>query len=285
MRYLAPPRESIDGSVFTVPPLVDWKEYASLLEGVDWPSIDDLNALLPAHAVPRFAVQDPSLIGDGLHYEERVAMRGVVATRESNWHDLLNALVWLRHAPIKRAVNARQVAEITRMGRKERSRPQCAITHFDEGGVVVVLRDSSLLPLWDAHDWHGLFWHRRDAWIDGRATVHVFGHALLEHALTPGKLMAAKALVFVGYSDVAALALCAEAIVDGRLLNDPQDLRPLPLSGIPGWHARTGDEAFYLEAECFRPLREGRLYPEPLAPRRSGPVGHRDDAETHTPCR
>ncbi len=264
MRYLAPPRESIDGGVFSVPPLVDWNDYAPLLEGLTWPSIDDLNALLPADAIPRFAVQDAALVGDGLHYEERVALRGVVATRESNWHDLLNALIWLRHAPIKRAVNARQVAEIARMGRKERSRPQCAITHFDEGGVVVVLRDTSLLPLWDAHDWHGLFWRRRDAWIDGTATVHVFGHALLEHALTPGKLMAAKALVFIGDSDEAALALCAQAITDGRLLNDPQELRPLPLSGIPGWHARTNDEAFYREAECFRPLRAGRRYPPAL---------------------
>jgi hypothetical protein len=266
VRYVAPPRESIDGGVFTVPPLVHWREYASLLEGVDWPSIDDLNALLPAHAVPRFAVQDAALIGDGLHYEERVALRGVVATRESNWHDLLNALIWLRHAPIKRAVNARQVADIARMGRKERSRAQCAITHFDEGGVVVVLRDTSLLPLWDAHDWHGLFWQRRDAWIDGTATVHVFGHALLEHALTPGKLVAAKSLVFVGDSDEAALALCAQAIADGRLLNDPKELRPLPLSGIPGWHARTDEEAFYREGECFRPLREGRRYPPAMSP-------------------
>jgi hypothetical protein len=260
MRYLAPPRESIDPDVFAVPPLSGWHDYGPMLRDSTWPSIDQLNASLPADAVPRFASQDAALLADGLHYEERVALRGLVATREANWHDLLNALIWLRHAPLKRAVNARQVAEIARMGRKQRSRPQCALTHFDEAGVVVVLRDASLLPLWDAHDWHGLFWRRRDAWKDGVATVHVFGHALLEHALTAGKLLVGKAVVFVGDGDDALLA-CAQAIEQGQLLNDPQELRPLPLSGIPGWHAQTDSEDFYREAACFQPLRAGRRYP------------------------
>ena len=51
----------------------------------------------------------------------------------------------------------------------------------------------------------------------------------------------------------------------GTLLADPQDLRPLPLSGIPGWHDGTSRPAFYREADCFRPLRAGRAYPAPLA--------------------
>ena len=38
---------------------------------------------------------------------------------------------------------------------------------------------------------------------------------------------------------------CAAAIAAGTLLNDPLDLRPLPLSGIPGWHADNADEAFH----------------------------------------
>jgi hypothetical protein len=260
MRYLAPPRESVDPGVFDVPPLVAWDEYAAFLRGPEWPAVERLNEAMTV-ASPRFAAQDFPLLADGLHYEERIAIRGLVATREANWHDLLNALVWLRHAPIKQAVNARQIAEIAKMGRKERSRPQCALTHFDEGGVVVVVRDPSLLALWDVHDWHGLFWRRREAWIDGTVTVHVFGHALLEHALTPGKLMAGKALVFVGDSRDEALAFCARAIADGLLLRDPQELRPLPLSGISGWHPRTDEEAFYREGECFQPLRAGRCYP------------------------
>jgi hypothetical protein len=49
------------------------------------------------------------------------------------------------------------------------------------------------------------------------------------------------------------------------VLNDPQELRPLPVSGVPGWHANTGDESFYTAAPCFQPLRAGRTYPAPLA--------------------
>ena len=41
------------------------------------------------------------------------------------------------------------------------------------------------------------------------------------------------------------------------------ELRPLPLSGIPGWHAGQ-DARFHREATCFKPLRPGRVYPPPL---------------------
>jgi len=94
----------------------------------------------------------------------------------------------------------------------------------------------------------------------------VFGHALLEHALTPGKLLVGKALVLLaGEGSVEAAARCAEAIASGRLLRDPLELRPLPLSGMPGWHPDSDDEAFHRHAACYQPRREGRVYPPPLA--------------------
>jgi hypothetical protein len=267
MRYLAPARGAVDPAVFGRAPLASWHEYADLLEGSAWPSVDALCARLPAAADIRFAAQTRALLADGLHYEERIARRGEVATREHNWHDLFNALVWLRYPAIKRALNARQVAEIAVVGAKQRSRAQCALTHFDEAGVLVGLRDPALLARWDAHDWHGLFWRRRAAWTDGAVELAVFGHALLEHALTPGKLLVGKAMVFVldeGQGAGELEAACARAIDGGQGLRDPQELRPLPLSGIPGWHEDGGHEAFYRSAGCFRPLREGRRYPSPL---------------------
>ena len=60
--------------------------------------------------------------------------------------------------------------------------------------------------------------------------------------------------------DVAGIV---EAIAQGNLLNDPLELRPLPLAGVPGWH-RQQDAAFYAQSDYFRPLREGRVYPAPL---------------------
>lgn len=262
MRYVAPARDAFDRRVLASPPLSHWSAFASLLENDAWPAVERLNDLLPDAATVRFVRQDRDLLADGLHYEERIARHGRIATRPDNWHDLFNALVWIRYGALKRALNARQMVEIERMGPRERSRPQCALTHFDEAGIVVSLRDEAMLQAWDAHDWHALFWTHRAAWVDGEARVEIFGHALLEHALTPDKLLVGKALVAMGEGD--ATARCAEAIASGAILLDPQELRPMPVSGVPGWHADTNDEAFYTTAPCFQPVRAGRVYPGPL---------------------
>ena len=283
MRFIAPARDQVDSSAFSCPPLSQWREFAQLIEAPDWPRVDALNSAVYRAGLPRtapaeqrrFVEQTPALLADGLHYERRIAERGEIATREGNWHDLLNALVWLRYSALKIALNTRQVAEIAVAGPKRRTRAQCALTHFDEAGIVVLLRDPALLALWDAHDWHGLFWREREAWSDGRVAVHVFGHALLEHALKPGQLLVGKALVVVMRQSGSAagdssacedepVAELAAAIRRGELLNDPQELRPLPLSGIPGWHSDNDAEDFYRDAPCFRPLRTGRRYPPPF---------------------
>lgn len=262
MRYVAPSRETLVRSVLVSPPLSLWDEFAALIDGPAWPAIDALNALLPHVSDVRFVTQDPALLADGLHYEERIARDGAIATRPENWHDLFNAFVWLRHGELKRALNARQMAEIAVVGPRQRSRAQCALTHFDEAGMIVTLQDRAMLEAWDVHDWHTLFWTYREAWTDGRARVELFGHALLEHALTPGKLLVGKALVVMGDGD--ANAMCARSIAAGAVLNDPQELRPLPVSGVPGWNTGTMEEAFYTTAPCFQPLRAGRTYPAPL---------------------
>ncbi|TCV94785.1 DUF3025 family protein [Luteibacter rhizovicinus] len=264
MRYVAPTREALDRRVLGVPPLSEWRSWHALLANASWPDIATLNALPGRDAAQRFATQDAALLADGLHYEERIASDGLIATREANWHDLLNALIWLRYGAVKCALNERQVAEIAVMGRKERSRPQCALTHFDEAGILVTLRDPAMLAAWNAHDWHALFWTHREAWLKGDARAEVFGHALLEHALTPGKLLVGKALVVMGDDMAVAWDICARAIGEGRALCDPQELRALPVSGIPGWHPETGNERFYREGACFQPLRAGREYPAPL---------------------
>ena len=264
MRYLAPARGTVDPAVFARQPLAAWCEHASTLEGLEWPSIGALNDALPSDARVRFVAQKPELLADGMHYEQRIAERGEIATREGNWHDLLNALIWLRYPEIKQALNRRQMAEILRMGPKQRSRSQYAMTHFDEAGVIVVVRDSGLLALWDAHDWHALFWQHRQAWLDGRIEVEVFGHALLEHALSADKLLVGKALVFhaPATTDIErARSRCAELISTGEMLCDPLDLRPLPLSGIPGWHPDNISESFHRTTECYQPRRADRHYP------------------------
>lgn len=265
MRFIAPDRAEFSRDVLRQPPLAQWHDASGWLDAMQFPAVDELNR--DWSGAWRFVAQTPALLADGLHYESRIHQRGQIATRADNWHDFFNALVWRRYPLLKAALNQRQVAEIALMGDKQRSRAQCALTHFDEGGVIVVLRDAQLLTCWDAHDWTGLFWDARDAWAQGLIRAEVFGHALLEMALVPDKLITGKALVVVEADDRApdaAIAALAAAITDGRLLNDPQELRALPVSGIPGWHQANGEASFYAVAECFRPLRTGRRYPPPL---------------------
>jgi hypothetical protein len=265
MRYVAPHRGSVDPAVFGRMPLRAWRDHADLLESDGWPSVDALNARRGDSSLPHFVAQTPGLLADGLHYEQRIAERGQIATRERNWHDLFNALAWLRYPAIKYALNARQVAEVARMGPKIRSRAQYALTHFDEAGVLVALRDPALLALWDRHDWHSLFWRERAAWHDGRIRVALFGHALLEHALTPDKLLVGKALVFLHDDDDHALvAAAAGDIARGGLLCDPLALRPLPLSGLPGWHPDADNESFHGDNPSYQSRRADRIYPHPV---------------------
>lgn len=273
MRYAAPRRDEVDVLVWTRPPLVDFLDEFPWLRDGAWPELGFLNELMARRIHTqtgkplRFVAQTPELLCDGLHYEQRSFTHGQISTREANWHDLLNAAIWLRHTEIKSALNSRYVAELRVGNNKQRSRAQMAITHFDEGGAIVILQDQRLISLWDKHDWHGLFFRERNAWFDGGIDVMVVGHALLEHSLKSQQLVVAKCLAVLAPpkrkpNDLKAMI--AEKIARGEILNDPQELRALPFPGIPGWFAGNDMEKFYFEQACFRPLREGRVYPPPL---------------------
>lgn len=262
-RFLAPSRDDVDPRVFDHPVFAGFRSHRDWFAAADWPSIGALNDAMPLDG-HRFVAQDDALLDDGLHYETRIAA-GRIATRPENWHDLFNAAVWCRYPSLKLAFNARQCAHIAKMGPRERNRAQYALTQFDEAGVVVRVRDASLLEAWDRHDWRALFFERADAWRDGDiAILAVVGHALLEMALVPELFMVGKCLAVLGDRDAAA---CIERVVAairaGEALDDPLELRPLPLAGIPGWYPGQ-DAAFYAAAECFQPVRAGRVYPRAL---------------------
>jgi hypothetical protein len=273
MRFIAPERAALADDSFSLPVFAGLSSFEALLRGPAWPSLDDLNSILaPArHALTgqRLSLAAQEVLEDADNYERRILHRGVIATRSENWHDLFNALVWKRFPAIKSALNAGQVDDMQEVGLAQRTRRQCAFTQFDEAGAVLVLRDAALLDSWDRHDWTEFFLGQREAWRDGRIHVEVFGHALFEHALNPAMLLVSKTLVIVDpdsrMRDTADIDACIAAAISARAcLADPQHLRPLPMSGIPGWHRAAQDAEFYLRQPCFRPRREGRIYPAPL---------------------
>lgn len=263
-RFIAPARDEVAASCFAHPLFEDLADYRDLMASADWPDIEALNARLPLQG-RCFVAQDEALAADGLHYEVRAA-QGRVATRPGNWHDLFNALVWARHPAIKAALNARQCLHVARNGSSQRNRAQQALTQFDEAGVIVQVGDAALMAAWDRHDWQALFREQVDGWRRGGiAVAAVVGHAVMEQALLPGRRLVGKCLVVRGDVREDSVARVAAAILAGETLGDPLDLRPLPLAGIPGWHPRQ-DAGFYAQADYFRPLRAGRVYPRPLPP-------------------
>lgn len=261
-RFVPPLRGQVDAACFGHPLLAPFASWQALIQAPDWPDMAEFNV---AATVPgkQFVAQTDALLADGLHYEQRIA-QGRIATRSENWHDFFNALVWARYTPIKRALNARQCAAIAQVGTRQRNAAQQALTQFDESGLVLRVRDAGLLAAWDAHDWRALFVDQAAAWqCADIAVIASFGHALLEQCLLPGRRLVGKALVVVGDDDAAAIAQVAGAIADGGVLQQASELRPLPLAGIPGWHPVQAPD-FYADADYFRPLRAGRVYPPPL---------------------
>lgn len=236
-------------------------DYAGLMTSAQWPSIEQLNARICVSG-KRFVAQDEGLLSDALHYEARIA-QGRIATRLDNWHDLFNAMAWGRYPPLKLALNAAQCRHIALLGPSFRNRAQQALTQFDETGVIVRVSDPALLAAWDRHDWQALFVDGATQWRSGAVSVDIFGHALLEQGLVPERQLVGKCLVVLGDDTLDPINHVAAAIHRGEVLCDPQELRPLPLLGIPGWGAaQSGD--FYRQHDYFRPLREGRRYPPPL---------------------
>lgn len=258
--FVPPPRAAVDPQVLEHPLFAGLQDFRDLLDDAAWPSIAALDARLGLPG-KRLVEQDAALLADGLHYEARIA-QGHIATRTDNWHDLFNALVWARYPQLKQALNVQQCRHIEAMPPGQRNRAQAALTQFDETGVIVRVRDHAPLTAWDAHDWRALFESRY--WLSGDiAIAAVFGHALMEQALLPGRRLVGKCVVVHGEVDDACVDGVTAAIAEGRAVTDPLQLRPLPLAGIPDWYEGQ-DVAFYADAAYFRPLRAGRQYPPPL---------------------
>lgn len=229
-------------------------------------SIDRLAAAvgrpLNAAGIPLTFIADAPAEPGG--YEARIAACGRVGTRDACWHDLFNALVWLRYPRIKAAMNARHCAEIALRPAGERGPVRDALTQFDEDGLVLVSDDDVLIDALRGHRWREAMHQRRPALE--RARLHVIGHALLDKARVPHVGLCAKVLYLHadqmpgGGADVATDVAAfdrwlASRIEAGQWPATPRDLKPLPVLGLPGMTPDNLDPAYFDDTRQFRPAR------------------------------
>lgn len=196
------------------------------------------------------------------YYETEIHLRGRVATRTENWHDLFNALIWLRFPKAKAALNALHCRSMDQSAHGRRGPVRDAATLFDECGLILPYSDPALLDDLRGHEWSRLFVNQAGLWNKGIAAV-CFGHANLEALLDPFPGLTGKCwpvLVTPEWFDLPEVArwqwldehLATQ--VDADVLQSPRQLPPLPYLGVPGWWPQQ-DVAFYGDTAYFRPLR------------------------------
>ena len=218
-------------------------EIATLALGNGLPPLDAFNALaatrglVNAQGLPlRFVAPDKPLAARD--YEQQILQTACVPTRADTWHDVMNALVWLRFPYFKAALNASHVVAMADETGALRGRRRDALTMLDESGVWVTSARTTLSDALRERDWQTLFWNQRDAVITQMQFV-VIGHALLEKMLQPYPAITGKCLLL---EDNSAGAASVEVAASAALptIGAPGLLAPLPITG----HSRLGS------AEC-----------------------------------
>lgn len=247
--------------------------YGAAASGPRWPAPGELQRLADARRPPpasrggaalRFVTQGRKARAWEEKYEARIYLKGEVQMRPDNWHDLLNALVWLTFPRAKAALNERHYRALLdqqHSGVRNRSPLQDVMTLFDEGGVIVAARDRELLRLLADFAWQDLFWRSRGRVITGMR-FYLFGHALYEKALNPFTGITGRGILFeVDQGFLAAPLVAQIASLDQRLATrlldqdrwrSTRELAPVPILGVPGWCADNVCETYYDDAAQFR---------------------------------
>jgi hypothetical protein len=216
----------------------------------------------------RFVAQESGSLPFEAQYEPRCYLTGELQTREQNWHDLLNALVWLTFPRAKAAINARHYRALVGRARdsgSQRGSGRDMLTLLDESGVIVACANEELATLLRNFRWKDLFWGQR-ARLGEAMEFCVFGHGLLEKTLRPYIGMTGQGLILSvspGYFrwplerrlEHLDEALHAYLNADG-MGESTRELTPVPLLGVPGWSADSASEKFYDNSGYFR---SGRL--------------------------
>lgn len=249
------------------------------LESDDFPTLQDLNTLLAAHCPTvavsngeplRFVPQEFGKQAFEAQYEPRCFLKGEVPTRANNWHDLLNALVWLAFPKAKAAINARHFLALTwgsspsALSQRGAVRDTCTL--LDESGVIVAYADANLAELLRNFEWKELFWRRRTQ-VRSSMGFYLFGHGLYEKMLDPyigltgqGLLLQVEQIFFTWTNErqQAHLDELLFAYLNSEAhCRSTRELTPVPLLGVPGWTAENENAEFYDNTGYFRTGRHG----------------------------
>lgn len=243
----------------------------SRLKADGFPTLEELGALLDEHHITvhsgcelRFVEQGTGRLAFEEQYEPRCYLSGEVQTRRDNWHDLLNALVWLTYPKAKAAINARHYLALTEAAAdssSQRGAVRDTNTLIDESGVIVVYSDSELAGLLKNFQWRELFWHRREL-VRTRMGFYIFGHGLYEKALNPYVGMTGQGLLLAVEQDFFNWPtdrqrshldiLLADYLAHPDHCRSTLELSPVPLLGVPGWTADSERESYYDNTAYFR---------------------------------
>ena len=209
-------------------------------------------------------------VADDGAYEHRIYTTGQVSTRPHNWHDLFNALVWMRFPRVKIAMNTLHFHAYSQQVKGSRGPLRDALTLFDECGVIVFSNQPNVLNSLAERRWIRAF---QDSAFSDTVKLAISGHAMLEKYLSPYKSMTAKAMLLHVNTDIWEAPReeqltwldkkIAERLLAGEWLTQPACLAPLPLAGVPGWWPNDQqDDDFYADLQVFRPPPAG-LVPTP----------------------
>lgn len=244
-----------------------------------WPELADYQRYLDQSINPwpvgkasqlRIVAQDTKPTCFNETYLARIYHSGEIQTRLRNWHDLFQVVSWRLFPNSKAALVERhyhaakqRLASQYQHSKARRSAGENLLSLWDEGGVLLLSDRQELLEMVRQFAWRELFVQQRRHLVQHLKPL-LFGHALMDKLRQPYIGMTGNAILLPVSSDMLAqdsAALYAQAdrllrpLLAGDNLQQPRDLQPFPLLGMPGWWPGNEHAAFYENQRYFRPGR------------------------------
>lgn len=246
---------------FQQPPFLDITSLVSLHDVKDWPDVAELSKLLNTQGQGIDFIEQ---VDDSRYYEQIIFEDLTVPTRSCNWHDFYNACIWRLFPQAKKALNRIHIQEMSQFGLTPRTPRRDRVTHFDECGIVLAYSDKEVKDALSEHEWEQAFVTYRQSW--GKSIkAFVFGHANYEMLMSAHIGLTGKWFGVEVDNGFWQLPLAEQyQHLDTQVLKyaesensftRKQELKPLPLLGIPGWWDANQQPEFYANTQYFRPKR------------------------------